>query len=102
MPQLIAAWLAGLYDNDRSVARATQDSLKQVFTTDEKIRSLWRIYLNAILEYTTYTIINETKYSISDERATNPDDASAKYTRVIGAAVLMVTRVMGKSLELIS
>lgn len=102
MPQLIGAWLAGLYDNDRSVARATQDSLKQVFTTDEKIKSLWRIYLNAILEYATSTIINETQNSISDERTTNPDDASAKYARVIGAAVLMVSSIIGKSLELIS
>lgn len=98
MPQIAGPWLAGLYDNDKSAARAAHESLKQVFASEEKMKGVWRVYQTAILEHATDTIINETIYSISDERTSSPDDASAKYTRVVGSAILLVTKVLGRSI----
>ena len=97
MPKIVGPWLAGLYDNDKIVSRATQESLKQVFTTEDKMRNVWVVYQEAILEYSRDVIMKETIYTLSDERTTSPDDASAKYTRVVGAAILVVTHAISQS-----
>ena len=96
MPKLVGAWLAGLYDNDRPVAKATRDSLKNVFPTEEKIRSIWKVYQSAILEYSRDAILRETIQSLSDERTVSPDDAEAKYARVVGTCISVVTNMLGK------
>lgn len=96
MPQIVGSWLAGLYDNDRSVIRNARESLKQVFTSEEKLNSLWRVYQSSIIEYAEDAVEKETVYTLSDERTTSPDDASSKYARVIGAAISMVATVIGK------
>lgn len=96
MPQIVGSWLAGLYDNDRAVTRDARESLKQVFTSEEKLKSLWRVYQSSIIEYAEDAVEKETFYTLSDERTTSPDDASSKYARVIGAAISMVATVIGK------
>lgn len=96
MPQIVSSWLAGLYDNDKSVTRSARESLRRVFTSEEKLKSLWRVYQSSIVGYAGDAIEKETVYTLSDERATSPDDASAKYARVIGAAISMVATVIGK------
>lgn len=102
MPQIISSWLAGLYDNDRSVTRSARESLRQVFTSEEKLKSLWRVYQSSIIGYAEDAVEKETVYTLSDERATSPDDASAKYARVIGAAISMVATVIGMCQYLVS
>ncbi len=94
MPKLVGAWLSGLFDNDRPVAKAARESLNQVFRTEEKMRALWRIFQTTILEYASNAILHETVQSLSDERTVSPDDAEAKYTRVIGCSILVVTELL--------
>ena len=90
MPKTVGAWLCGLYDSDRSVAEATQSSLRQVFNTPEKIQSIRKAYQQPILEYCRDAIDQETVLTLSDERTVTPDDAEAKYSRVISACISLV------------
>ncbi len=95
MPGVVGSWLAGIYDNDKSVSRAAQDSFKQAFPTEEKFRNIWRAYPSVIVEYAKDVVVKETMYTLSDERTTSPDDASAKYSRTVGAVITMVTNLLG-------
>lgn len=90
MPQSVAAWLCGLYDADRSVVEATQSSLRQVFATPEKIQNIRKAYQQPILEYCRDAIDKESATTLSDERTVTPDDAAAKYSRVISACISLL------------
>ncbi|KAH5107178.1 E3 ubiquitin protein ligase listerin [Parastagonospora nodorum] len=90
MPQSVAAWLCGLYDSDRSVVEATQSSLRQVFNTPEKIQNIRKAYQQPILEYCRDAIDKESTATLSDERNVTPDDAEAKYSRVISACISLL------------
>lgn len=94
MPKVVGAWLSGLYDNDRATARAARDALGLVFTTDEKVKGVWRHYHAGILEYCTNVIANESTGSLSDERQVSPDDAESKFARVIACCVLTVAHLI--------
>lgn len=100
MPSVVPAWLAGNYDNDKSVSRATKESFKQVFPAEDKYNNIWRIYRASILEYARDAIVKETVHTLSDERTTSPDDASAKYSRTIGAVIMVITHSIGAYPEL--
>ena len=95
MPQLVGAWLAGVYDNDKAVSRAAQDSLKHVFPSEEKFKTVWLVYQVDILRSAQDIIEKETTNTLSDERTTSPDDALSKYTRTLGAAVMTITNLIG-------
>lgn len=99
MPKLVGAWLAGLYDNDRPVAKAARDSFTRVFPTEEKMRAIWKVYHSPILEYTQDAILRETVQTLSDERTVSPDDAEAKYARVVGSSISVITHLLGKLLD---
>lgn len=90
MPKSVSAWLCGLYDSDRSVVDATQNSLRQVFNTPEKLQNIRRAYQQPILEYCRDAVDKETSQTLSDERTVSPDDAEAKYSRVISACVSLL------------
>jgi hypothetical protein len=90
MPKSVAAWLCGLYDSDRSVVEATQTSLRQVFTTPEKIQNIRKAYQQPILEYCRDAIDKESATTLSDERTVSKDDAEAKYSRVISACISLL------------
>jgi hypothetical protein len=90
MPKTVGAWLCGLYDSDKSVAEATQNSLRQVFNTPEKVQNIRKAYQHPILEYCRDAIDKETALTLSDERTVTPDDAEAKYSRVISACISLV------------
>jgi hypothetical protein len=90
MPQSVAAWLCGLYDSDRSVVEATQSSIRQVFNTPEKIQNIRKAYQQPILEYCRDAIDKESTTTLSDERTVTPDDAEAKYSRVISACISLL------------
>lgn len=95
MPSIIGAWLAGIYDNDKSVSRAAQESFKLVFPSEEKYKGVWRIYQADIVQYGENVIMNESPNTLSDERTTSPDDANAKYYRTLAAVLMMITNLIG-------
>ena len=95
MPTVAPSWLAGLYDNDKSVSRAAEESFLLVFPSEEKRTNVWRAYSSYILEYSRSVIVKETVATLSDERAMSPDDASAKYSRVVGTALMLVKTLLG-------
>ena len=98
MPRIIGTWLAGLYDNDRLVTRAATEAFTQVFPGDGgKQKAVWKVYQSSILEYCKDAILKESVRTLSDERTTSPDDAEAKYARVVGSAMLVVTNLLGTS-----
>lgn len=97
MPKLVGAWLAGLYDNDRPVAKATRESFSRVFPTKDKMRAVWKVYHSPILAYSQEAILRETVQTLSDERTASPDDAEAKYARVVGSSISVITHLLGKS-----
>lgn len=90
MPRTVGAWLSGLYDSDRSVVEAAQSSLRQVFNTPEKIQSIRKAYQQPILEYCRDALDKENPLTLSDERTVSPDDAQAKYSRVVSACIALV------------
>lgn len=90
MPKAVGAWLCGLYDSDRSVVDATQGALRQVFNTPEKIQNIRKAYQQPILEYCRDAIDRESQATLSDERTVSPDDAEAKYSRVISACLSLL------------
>ena len=98
MPKIVGSWAAGLYDDDRSVVRAAQESFRRVFSTEEKMRNLWSVYQKSLLEYSRDTTLDETVQTLSDERTISPDDAQAKYARAIGAAIMVVSHILGQSM----
>lgn len=96
MPKSVGAWLAGLQDNDRIVSRAAQGAFQKVFPSEEKKKTVWKAYRQPILDYCRDAVLKESMQTLSDERTASPDDAQAKYARVIGAAILTVASALGK------
>ncbi|KAI4278073.1 MAG: hypothetical protein LQ337_001296 [Flavoplaca oasis] len=94
MPDVVGAWLAGLFDSDKMVSRAAQESFKQTFQTDEKMQSVWKIYLGPILQFCSDAVFKENIQTLSDERTVSPDEASAKHARVVAAALSAVQYVL--------
>ncbi|KAL2433478.1 E3 ubiquitin-protein ligase listerin [Exophiala dermatitidis] len=94
LPKVIGAWLSGVYDSDKLVARAAQESITAAFTTEDKRRALWKIYRDALVDYAEDAILVQTPNSLSDERSTSPDDAEAKFIRVVGNAIYLLCQVL--------
>ena len=102
MRKVVGAWLAGLYDSDRLVARAAQEALDQIFPTQEKMLAVWRVYTRAIMEYAHDAVLRETAQTLSDERTVSPDDAEAKHARVVGTGLSLLSHLLGASSPLSS
>ncbi|KAK8183553.1 RING zinc finger protein-like protein [Phyllosticta capitalensis] len=96
MPKIVGAWLAGLYDNDKSVALAAQASFKAVFSTPEKMHNVRKAFQQNILEYCRTVIDKESVNSLSDERNTSKDDAEAKYNRVIASSLAVIASLLSE------
>lgn len=96
MPTVAGAWLAGRFDNDRSVARAALASFNSVFPSEEKQRGVWVVFEKAILSYSRDAALEETPSTLSDERTVSPDDAEGKYARVVATSLSVVTNLLGK------
>ncbi|KIW23957.1 uncharacterized protein PV07_09702 [Cladophialophora immunda] len=94
LPKVIGAWLSGCYDNDKLVARTSQESVAAAFATDDKRRALWKVYRNALLDYADDAILVQTPQTLSDERSTTPDDSEAKFVRVAGNAMQMLSQAI--------
>ena len=94
LPQSIGAWVCGQYDSDRGVARSASEALKQLFPTEEKLASVWRVYLLDILDFCNDAITKETVQTLSDERVTSPDEAIGKYARVVSSAIVALQHIL--------
>lgn len=90
MPKIIGPWYSGLFDNDRATARSASEALEKVFASPEKIRNLRKAYQPPILEFCRDVIDKESAETLSDERTTSPDDANAKYSRVVASSLLSI------------
>lgn len=89
IPRIAGVWLAGTFDRDSPVARAATAGLSTFLTTDEKFTQFWKKCQLQILQYATEAVI-ETPDTLSDERSTKPEDAEAKYYRVVAASLSLV------------
>lgn len=89
LPKVVGAWLSGLYDRDRVVARAANDGLSSFLNTPEKVSGFWHKCRAQILDYAT-DAIQETKDTLSDERSTTAEESEAKYFRVVTASLSLV------------
>lgn len=94
VPKVIGAWLAGLYDNDKLVLRAAQDSMIRAFPTEGKRSSIWKVYQSAIVEFVLDAVLEQTPSTLSDERTVKPDDAQAKHARVVATALQVLSRLI--------
>jgi hypothetical protein len=97
MPKIVGAWLAGTWDNDRLVSSAAHGSIKDVFGTEKKRHDLLIKCGRPILEYSQNAIFRETVQTLSDERVVSPDDAMAKYARVVSTSVCVITHMLCES-----
>ncbi|KAL4934255.1 ubiquitin-protein ligase RKR1 [Aspergillus undulatus] len=97
LPKVVGAWMAGVYDNDKPVHQSAVDSITRVFTTDEKRKGVWKVFQTSILDFVDDVILQQTPHTLSDERTVNPEDAEAKYARVVGTAILLFNRILGNT-----
>ncbi|KAJ9659302.1 hypothetical protein H2198_003178 [Neophaeococcomyces mojaviensis] len=98
LPKLVPSWLAGLYDNDKSVAKAASDALDRSFATPEKRATLWKVYKDSIFERVEDSLVVQTPKTLSDERTTSPDEAENKYVRVVGTAMRLLEQLLSNGL----
>ncbi|KAM5483810.1 hypothetical protein McanCB56680_002912 [Microsporum canis] len=90
----IGAWLAGLYENDKLVRKSAQESFNRAFPTEEKQQGIWTVYQSSILEFIVDAALQQTPLTLSDERTVRPDDAEAKYARVVATALQEFSRLL--------
>ncbi|PGG96199.1 hypothetical protein GX51_07940 [Blastomyces parvus] len=95
--RVVGAWLAGLYDSDKLVFRAAQESVVRAFPTEEKRQSLWKIYRSSIFEFVIDAVLEQTPQTLSDERTVRPDEAEAKHARVVGTALQVFKQLLVNS-----
>lgn len=89
IPKIAGAWLAGTFDKDKAVARAATEGFSAFLTTEEKVTQFWKKCQPQVLQFATDAVI-ETPDTLSDERSTKPEDAEAKYYRVVAASFSLV------------
>jgi E3 ubiquitin-protein ligase listerin len=94
LPKVIGAWLTGAFDSDRSVSRAALESFETAFPSEEKRKAVWKIYQGPLLEYVEDAVLRHSPQTLSDERNTSPDDAEAKYVRVVSTALLALDQLL--------
>lgn len=95
IPKIVGSWLAGTYDRDRAVARSATDGLASFLDTDAKMNMFWKRCQNEILDYAEEAL-NETPYTLSDERSVPTEDANEKYFRVNSASVSLLANLLAK------
>ncbi|KAL5364697.1 hypothetical protein BJX96DRAFT_168501 [Aspergillus floccosus] len=79
------------------VQRSALESFTRVFSNEEKRSGVWKIYQSSILDFVDDVILQQTPQTLSDERTVKPDDAEAKYARVVATALLLFNRIIGNS-----
>ncbi|QIW98491.1 hypothetical protein AMS68_004009 [Peltaster fructicola] len=97
MPTIAGPWLAGIHDNDRTVAKSAQEALNLVFSDTAKIAALRKVYHKAILDYCKDAVLHETVSSLSDERTVSHDDAENTYARVVSSSLALVASLINET-----
>lgn len=95
MPQIIGAWVAGVFDSDKAVSKSAQDSFRIAFTSEEKLNGVWKIYQAEIAIFCQDFFEGESPNTLSDERSTSPDDAYNKFSRTLAATILTLAHLIG-------
>ena len=90
MPKICPPWLAGLYDNDKIVSKAAQETLSSIFPTEEKLFGVRKAYHQPLLQYCIDVVRYETVDSLSDARTVSSDDAEAKYARTVATCICLL------------
>ncbi|CAN3377347.1 hypothetical protein DIURU_003407 [Diutina rugosa] len=94
MKSFVALWLSGLFDSDRLVSRQSLQNLEDAFQGDvSKIEKLWHIFGDQISNFCNTVVNVESSDSMSDKRYTKPEDAKAKYQRVVHSALSMLEKL---------
>jgi hypothetical protein len=97
-PKIIGAWIAGLYDRDRSASAAAESTLMSFAKEDtQRVTRLKSAYQAAILEY-AQTALKETLDTLSDERTMTREDMLEKFHRVISSSLNLIFTLLN-SLE---
>lgn len=91
---VIPAWLAGVYDSDKSVSKAAIEAFERTFANPEKRVAVWTIYKDSIYDRIEDSILTQSSTTLSDERTTSPDEANTKYVRVVGTALRLLRRLL--------
>jgi E3 ubiquitin-protein ligase listerin len=99
LSKVIGAWLSGAFDTDRSVCRAALESFEAAFPSEEKRKVVWKLYRGPLLEHVQDAALRHSPQTLSDERNTSPDDAEAKYVRVVSTALLALDRLLQTDLQ---
>ncbi|KKY38254.1 putative c3hc4 type (ring finger) zinc finger containing protein [Diaporthe ampelina] len=95
LPKVAGSWLAGTYDKDKAVARSATEGISTFLNTEDKMSLFWKKCQAQILQFAT-DAITETPDTLSDERSTKPEDAEAKYYRVIAASFSLILGLLGR------
>lgn len=99
LTKVVGAWLTGTFDTDKSVSRAALDSFATAFPSEDKRKAVWRLYQGPLLDYVEDAVLSHTPQTLSDERSTSPDDAEAKYVRVVSTALLTLDKLLENDLD---
>jgi E3 ubiquitin-protein ligase listerin len=99
LSKVVGAWLTGAFDSDRSVSRAALESFETAFPSEEKRKAVWKLYQGPLLEYIEDAALRHNPQTLSDERNTSPDDAEAKYVRVVSTALLALDQLLQTDLQ---
>jgi len=95
MPEAIATWLVGILDRDRAVAKTAMDGLTSILKTDDKIQKCWRVYQPEIIQFARLAL-DETPYSLCDDRSMSNDEIQEIYMRVMGLSVSLVEFLLSR------
>jgi E3 ubiquitin-protein ligase listerin len=94
LSDVVGPWLLGTFDSDKVVSAAAQTALNQVFPTSEKRKTLLQRYHSQIISLISSIINEESIQTLSDERIVSVDEATAKYNRVLSAAIGLLSHMI--------
>lgn len=94
LPKVVGAWLTGTFDGDKSVSRAAVEAFQKAFPSEDKRKAVWKLYQGPLIDYVKDAVLSHSPHTLSDERTTSPDEAEAKYVRVISAALLVLDQFL--------
>ncbi|KAJ1734851.1 hypothetical protein LPJ61_000857 [Coemansia biformis] len=91
LKQLIGPWLASYFDPSRDIARCSRQAFEAAFS-ESKRKEVISFCIPDLLAFAADNIVEQTAESLSDPRATDPEEIRSKYEHVVGASfgVLML------------
>lgn len=100
IPYLVGPWLFGTFDRHRPVAKAASEGLSSSLKTPEKLTAFVKKCQPHIIEYAIQAA-QETIESLCDdrERAARPDEARAKFLRVMGGVISLEAHIFDMTNE---